>query len=101
MARPSPGKPKPTLQKVAVLLNQPNGSMGRLARDPSLYQRLEGVTAKSEALVGRIERGDGTLGKLITQDQLYQRADKVLTEMETLLVDVKKNPAKYFKFSVF
>ena len=89
------------LQKVAVLLNQPNGSMGRLARDPSLYQRLEGVTAKSEALVGRIERGDGTLGKLITQDQLYQRADKVLTEMETLLVDVKKNPAKYFKFSVF
>ncbi len=89
------------LQKVAALLNQPNGSLGRLARDPSLYQRLEGVTAKSEALVGRIERGDGTLGKLVTQDQLYQRADKVLTEMETLLADVKKNPTKYFKFSVF
>lgn len=89
------------LQKVAALLNQPNGSLGRLARDPSLYQRLESVTAKSEALVGKIERGDGTLGKLVTQDQLYQRADKVLTEMESLLADVKKNPTKYFKFSVF
>jgi len=89
------------LQKVAALLNQPNGSLGRLARDPSLYQRLEGITTKSEALVGKIERGDGTLGKLVTQDQLYQRADKVLTEMETLLADVKKNPTKYFKFSVF
>src|SRR5438128_3485288 len=89
------------LQKVAALLNQPNGSLGRQARDPSLYQRLEGITTKSEALVGKIERGDGTLGKLVTQDQLYQRADKVLTEMETLLADVKKNPTKYFKFSVF
>src|SRR5437879_5122801 len=89
------------LQKVAALLNQPNGSLGRLARDPSLYQRLEGITTKSEALVGKIERGDGTLGKLVTQEQLYQRADKVLTEMETLLADVKKNPTKYFKFSVF
>lgn len=89
------------LQKVAALLNQPNGSLGRLARDPSLYQRLEGITTKSEALVGKIERGDGTLGKLVTQDQLYQRADKVLTEMEALLADVKKNPTRYFKFSVF
>jgi len=89
------------LQKVAALLNQPNGSLGRLARDPSLYQRLEGITTKSEALVGKIERGDGTLGKLVTQDQLYQRADKVLTEMESLLTDVKRNPTKYFKFSVF
>jgi len=89
------------LQKVAALLNQPNGSLGRLARDPSLYQRLEGITTKSEALVGKIERGDGTLGKLVTQDQLYQRADRVLTEMEALLADVKKNPTRYFKFSVF
>jgi phospholipid/cholesterol/gamma-HCH transport system substrate-binding protein len=89
------------LQKVAKSLNQPKGSLGRLARDPSLYQRLESITTKSEALVSKIERGDGTLGKLVTQDQLYQRADKVLTEMETLLTDVKKNPTKYFKFSVF
>jgi phospholipid/cholesterol/gamma-HCH transport system substrate-binding protein len=89
------------LKRVAALLSQPNGVLGRLARDPSLYQRLERITAKSEALIGRVERGDGTLGKLVSQDQLYQRADKVLTDMEALLADVKKNPTKYFKFSVF
>lgn len=89
------------IQKLGALLNHPDGSLGKLARDPALYQRLEGVTAKGEALVGRIERGDGTIGKLVTQDQLYERADKVLTEMEALLTDVKKNPAKYFKFSMF
>jgi phospholipid/cholesterol/gamma-HCH transport system substrate-binding protein len=89
------------LKKVAALLNQPTGVLGRLARDPSLYKRMENITAKGEALVGGIERGEGTLGKLVTQDQLYQRADKVLTDMEALLADVKKNPTKYFKFSMF
>jgi hypothetical protein len=28
-------------------------------------------------------------------------ADNVLTEVEALLADVKKNPTRYFKFSVF
>ena len=89
------------LQKLAVALNRPDGSLGRLARDPALYQRWEGLTAKGEGLVDKIERGDGTLGKLVTQDQLYKRADKVLTEVEELLADIKKNPTRYFKFSVF
>jgi phospholipid/cholesterol/gamma-HCH transport system substrate-binding protein len=89
------------LQKLGALLNRPDGSLGKLARDPALYQRLEGITAKGEALVGKIEHGEGTIGKLVNQDQLYERTDKVLTEMEALLADVKKNPTKYFKFSVF
>ena len=89
------------LQKLSVALNQADGSLGRLARDPALYQRLEGLTTKGEALVEKIERGDGTLGKLVTQDQLYKRADKVLTEIEALLSDIKNNPTRYFKFSMF
>ena len=89
------------LHKLTVSLSTPDGSLGRLARDPALYQRLDRLTAKGEALVSKVERGDGTLGKLITEDNLYQRADKVLTDLETLLADVKKNPTRYFKFSVF
>jgi phospholipid/cholesterol/gamma-HCH transport system substrate-binding protein len=66
-----------------------------------LYQRLDRLTARGEALIGKVERGEGTLGKLVTQDTLYQRADKVLSDVEALLADVKKNPTRYFKFSVF
>jgi len=82
------------MQKLGVLLNRPDGTLGKLARDPALYQRLEGVTAK-------IERGDGTLGKLVNQDQLYKRADKVLSEVEGLITDIKKDPKRYFQFSIF
>ena len=89
------------MQKLGALLNHPDGTLGKLARDPALYQRLEGVTTKGEALMGKIEHGDGTLGKLVNQDQLYKRADKVLSEVEGLITDIKKNPNRYFKFSVF
>jgi phospholipid/cholesterol/gamma-HCH transport system substrate-binding protein len=89
------------LQKLSASLNRPDGSLGRLARDPGLYQRLDSLAAKGDTLVSKVERGDGTLGKLVTHDDLYERADKVLTDMEALLADVKKNPTRYFKFSVF
>ena len=89
------------MQKLGALLNHPDGTLGKLARDPALYNRLEGVATKSEALVGKIERGDGTVGKLVNQDQLYKRADKVLAEVEGLIADIKKDPKRYFKFSVF
>lgn len=89
------------LQKLAVTLNRPDGSIGRLARDPALYNRLESLTAKGEGLVDRLDHGDGTLGKLLTQDLLYKRTERLLTEMESLIADIKKDPKRYFKFSVF
>jgi hypothetical protein len=38
---------------------------------------------------------------LVASDELYIRADKLLTEMEQFVAEVKKNPTKYFRFSVF
>jgi phospholipid/cholesterol/gamma-HCH transport system substrate-binding protein len=52
-------------------------------------------------LLNKIERGEGTVGKLVTSDQLYERTDKLLTEIELFVAEVKKNPKKYFKLSVF
>lgn len=89
------------MQKLGAMLNQPDGVLGRLAGDRALYQRLESVIDKGEVLAGKIERGEGTLGKLITQDQLYTRADKVLTDVESLIADIKKDPERFFRFSVF
>src|SRR5437867_4088089 len=115
-----PGTPKePPLQNGSVLTGQAESditsladsatvtlenvdrSLGRLAQEPSWDQRLDSITTNSDGRVERIEGDDGTLGKWVTQDQLYQRADKVLTEMDNLLADVRKNPTKYFKSSVF
>jgi phospholipid/cholesterol/gamma-HCH transport system substrate-binding protein len=52
-------------------------------------------------LLNKIQNGDGTIGKLVNQDELYIRSEKLLTELETLVADVRKNPTKYFKLSLF
>ena len=88
------------LMSLTSLLNNQNGTLAKLT-DPKLYSRLDAMTARGEELLQKIERGDGTMGKLVTRDDLYARMEKVLTDVELLVADVKKNPKKYFSFSVF
>ena len=88
------------LNELATKLNKPDGTLTKLA-DPALYERLEDLTSRGETLLTKVEHGEGTMGKLVTRDDLYARTDKLLTEVEELVADVKKNPKKYFKFSVF
>lgn len=88
------------LNELSTRLANKDGTLTKLS-NPELYQRIETLTQRGEALLGKVERGEGTMGKLVTNDELYQRADKLLTEVETLVADVKKNPTKFFKFSVF
>jgi phospholipid/cholesterol/gamma-HCH transport system substrate-binding protein len=88
------------LNELAGKLNNQNGTLAKLA-DPALYAKLDNLTARGELLLAKVERGEGTVGKLITQNDLYARADKLLSEVEEFVADVKKNPKKYFKFSIF
>jgi len=78
----------------------PMSTLAKLA-DPDLYQRLDSLTRRGDALFTKVERGEGTVGKLIKEDELYARMDKLLTDMEDLVADLKDNPTKYFSFSVF
>lgn len=88
------------LNELSARLANKDGTLTKLS-DPELYQRIETLTRRGEALLGKVERGEGTVGKLVTNDDLYQRADKLLTEVETLVAEAKKNPTKFFKFSMF
>jgi phospholipid/cholesterol/gamma-HCH transport system substrate-binding protein len=61
-----------------------------------------------EELLGRLERGEGTLGKLSKDEALYKDLDGAArsieqagTDVSTLVADIRKNPKKYLKFSVF
>jgi phospholipid/cholesterol/gamma-HCH transport system substrate-binding protein len=88
------------LNELAGRLNNPQGTLIKLA-DPALYAKLEHLTARGETLLSKLERGEGTVGKLVSSDDLYVRADKLLTDVEELVADIKKNPKKYLKLSVF
>jgi phospholipid/cholesterol/gamma-HCH transport system substrate-binding protein len=71
-------------------------------------QSLERGTRSLEEEMGRIERGEGTFGKLSKDEALYTSLNKTVenlngasTDLRELLQDLKKNPKRYVKLSLF
>ncbi len=69
---------------------------------------LERSSQSLDSVLGRIDRGEGTLGKLSKDPALYdslnaaaQGLERTTADIRKLTEDVRKNPKKYLKISVF
>ena len=67
----------------------------------SLMLRLSSNTTQVQAILARLERGEGTAGKLLTDTTLYRDARNMLARADSLLADIKKNPGRYVKLSLW
>jgi phospholipid/cholesterol/gamma-HCH transport system substrate-binding protein len=54
-----------------------------------------------DSLLARVESGKGTLGRVIQDDGLYYELVVTLRDAKALLRDVRENPKRYFKVSIF
>lgn len=48
-----------------------------------------------------IENGEGNAGLLIKDDKLYKNLESSTKSMDALIEDIKANPRKYIKLSIF
>ena len=62
---------------------------------------LEELSALVNQLNADVQAGEGNIGRLVKDEQLYENVSGAAEEMKLLLEDIKENPKKYFKFSVF
>ncbi len=53
------------------------------------------------AITKKINSGEGSLGMLVNNDSLYIEVEKSSRELNLLLEDIRLNPKRYVKFSVF
>ncbi len=67
------------------------------ANDQSLERLLHGA----DTVMTRLQDRSGTAGLLLGDSALYLEATLAIVELRSLLADIKANPRKYFKFSVF
>jgi phospholipid/cholesterol/gamma-HCH transport system substrate-binding protein len=77
-------------------------------RFETLSDSLERSSKSAESLMARVERGEGTLGKLTQDEQLYVNANEAIAnmnqavvEMRKLTEDIRKQPKRYLKLSLF
>lgn len=78
-----------------------NGSVGKLLRDPEMYDHFAKTSARMDSLTADLQAGKGSLGKVLKDDGLYKETDGILKEVHKMIVDMQANPKRYFKISVF
>jgi len=83
------------IQEIATDLAEATGGIaGTVARADSAFARIDRITA-------RIEDGEGAVGRLLSDSTLAIRAEDVLDQLALLLKDVRENPRRYVRLSIF
>jgi phospholipid/cholesterol/gamma-HCH transport system substrate-binding protein len=62
---------------------------------------LDSLSFSLKNLSSKIEGGEGTLGRLVNDTTLYEQIKKTTEDVDSLVMDIRRHPKKYLKFSVF
>jgi phospholipid/cholesterol/gamma-HCH transport system substrate-binding protein len=83
-------------------------TIGKLLGDREFYdkgmallERADNSVKAFAEIAERVNRGEGSAGKLITEQELYNRLNTMVENMNALVNDIKENPKRYLKFSLF
>ncbi|MGD1840824.1 MAG: MlaD family protein [Thermonemataceae bacterium] len=57
--------------------------------------------AQLQGVLKKVDDGEGTLGALVNDDSLYNNLNALSIDLDKLLIDLRKNPKRYVKISVF
>lgn len=89
-------------------LRKGEGTVAKLIQDPKLYEEARGTLQNAQSIMKRIdnvvaqtEKGEGNAGKLLHDEELYRSLNATVKELHELIADIKKNPGRYVKVSVF
>jgi phospholipid/cholesterol/gamma-HCH transport system substrate-binding protein len=63
----------------------PNGTVGRMLSDPTLYNRLTGVIASTDSLVTTLNSTKGTAGLLLRDTTLYRNMVGITRGADSLM----------------
>jgi phospholipid/cholesterol/gamma-HCH transport system substrate-binding protein len=71
------------------------------AQIPQTIEQVNKAVKDIDLAVDKINKGQGTLGMLLNDEKLYKEVEKAARDLNLLLEDIKANPSKYVKVSVF
>jgi phospholipid/cholesterol/gamma-HCH transport system substrate-binding protein len=81
-------------------INSGKGSLGKLAKDPALANKVEETVTHLNALLKGLEEGKGSLGQMVVNRSLYDSLDKTLGDTGALVTAIRKDPKTYLTIHV-
>ncbi len=74
----------------------------------AMSENMEAASMSLQEMLGnlnevsrKVRNGEGTLGRLVSDEQLYRDLQSTLASVNSLLEDIKRDPTRYFKLSIF
>lgn len=68
---------------------------------PGTFIRANKAIDELNIILSQINEGQGTVGMLMHNDTLYMEMNRSAEELNLLLKDIRENPKRYVKFSLF
>lgn len=63
--------------------------------------QLDSTLSSTSAIMAKINESEGTMGELVNDKELYENLLKATEQLNLILLDLKYNPGRYVRFSVF
>ena len=86
---------------VATALCRLLADRGFYDKGMNLIDRADRSLSSLEEITSRLQRGEGTAGKLLSDKELYDKLNRMVDDLDLLVRDIKENPKRYLKFSLF
>jgi len=86
---------RPELDRAIARLDDLTAQMNKVAGS------LDRSSASLESVLARVDHGEGTLGRLSKDEALYESLTQASRSLNQLLEDIRRNPKKYVKLSLF
>ncbi len=84
------------------------GLLPRLINDKSFANETEQtitsikqVAVRTDSLLQKLNSEEGTIGQLHSNPALYSNLNDSMADLDSLLIDLKENPKRYVRFSLF
>jgi phospholipid/cholesterol/gamma-HCH transport system substrate-binding protein len=71
------------------------------ARIPETFANINRVADDVAVIVDKINNGEGSIGLLVNDENLYKDLQQTAEQLHLLLEDIRVNPKRYVRFSLF
>jgi len=96
------------MRELKKILTSKDNTIGKLLTDKELYDRgvvlvsrADGAVKAFEEVATRLHGTEGTAGKVLNDREAYDRMLLMLDSIDALIKDIKENPKRYVKLSLF
>ena len=76
------------LDRIVASIEQGEGSVGKILRDPELYNRANKLVLEVQNIVDSVNNSKGSIGKLLNNDELYNKVNASIDKVNKIVDEI-------------